>query len=104
IGDVNHRCFAGPVLAHQRVDLGRAHLEVDVVVGDHPGKSLGDAAHRNVDVSGGGRAHSEPDAYGMPSAAGGVLRPTRPASTTTVIRYGSMLNRYCETWMVELLA
>ena len=32
--DVHQRALAGAVLAEQRVDLARAHVEVDVVVGE----------------------------------------------------------------------
>ena len=36
--------LAGAVLAHQGVDLALGHLQVDLVVGDHPGVAAGDAA------------------------------------------------------------
>ena len=45
VEDVHQGRLAGPVLAEQRVDLARAHVEVDVVVGDHAGIALRDAAH-----------------------------------------------------------
>ena len=42
--DVGQRGLAGAVLAEEGVDLAGPHLEVDVVVGDHPaGEALGDA-------------------------------------------------------------
>ncbi len=45
VQDVHERRLARAVLSQQRVDLPRAHVEVDVVVGDHAGIALGDAAH-----------------------------------------------------------
>jgi hypothetical protein len=36
--------LAGPVLADQGVDRALGHLQVDLVVGDHPGVAAGDAA------------------------------------------------------------
>ena len=41
--DVHQRALAGAVLAEQRVDLARAQVEVDLVVGDDAGKGLDDA-------------------------------------------------------------
>src|SRR6266849_1372722 len=91
VQDVHQRALAGPVLPHQSVDLALAHREVDVIVGDHPGPGLGDAAHLNGIRIAGGCTHSVPGEYGMPSAAGGMLRPTTPARTISVRMYGSML-------------
>ena len=45
VEDVHERGLAGPVLAEQGVDLARAHVQVDVVVGDHTRVALGDAPH-----------------------------------------------------------
>ena len=45
VEDVHERGLAGAVLAEQGVDLARADVEVDVVVGDHARVALGDAAH-----------------------------------------------------------
>ena len=45
VEDVHQGRLAGPVLAEQGVDLARAHLEVDVVVGDHARIALRHAAH-----------------------------------------------------------
>ena len=43
--DVHQRALAGPVLAEQRVDLARAQVEINLVVGDDAGERLDDAAH-----------------------------------------------------------
>src|SRR5256885_6866051 len=102
VKDVHQGGLAGAVLADQRVDLTVLDAEVDVVVGEHARKLPGDAAHVDRELY--AVTHSEPGTYGRPSDAGGVLRPTRPASTTSVITYGSMLKKYCETWIVELFA
>jgi len=45
VEDVHQRRLARAVLAEEGVDLARAHIEVDVVVGDDAGIPLGDAAH-----------------------------------------------------------
>src|SRR4029077_6808867 len=94
VNDVHQRRFAGAVLADQGVDLARAHGQVDVVVGDHAGPRLRDAAQVECELLGVQRAHSFSGAYGTPSAAGGGVGPTTPASTTRVRMYGSMLSRY----------
>ena len=44
VEDVHQRRLAGAVLAEQRVHLALAELEVDVVVGEHPGELLRDSA------------------------------------------------------------
>ena len=41
----HERALAGPVLAEEGVDLAAADVEIDVIVGDHPGEALGDARH-----------------------------------------------------------
>ena len=41
--DVHQRALACPVLAEQGVDLTGAHVEVDVIVGEHAGECLDDA-------------------------------------------------------------
>ncbi len=102
VQDVHQRALAGSVLPHQRVDLAGAYRQVDVIVGDHPGPGLGDAAHVDRELFRLPCAHSVPGEYGTPSAAGGMLRPTTPARTISVRMYGSMLSRYCDTWMTEL--
>ena len=55
---VHQRALAGAVLAQQRVDLARAQIKIDVVVGEHAGESLDDAAHLD-DVSGGEKWRSD---------------------------------------------
>ena len=42
--DVHQRALAGPVLAEQAVDLAVMEGQADVLVGDHAGERLGDAA------------------------------------------------------------
>ena len=46
IEDVHQRRLARPVLTEEGVDLARAQVEIDRVVGQDPGISLGDPAHR----------------------------------------------------------
>ena len=43
--DLDQRRFAGAVLAEQRMDLARAHVEVDVLERSDAGERLGDAGH-----------------------------------------------------------
>ena len=62
VEDVHQGRLAGAVLAEQRVDLARRHIEVDVVVGEDTRIALRDAPHleRAVRVSRrscGGRPH-----------------------------------------------
>ena len=45
VEDVHEGRLAGPVLAEEGVDLAGADVQVDAVVGDHPGIALRDAAH-----------------------------------------------------------
>ena len=45
VEDVHQGRLAGAVLAEERVDLARPHVEVDRVVGDDARVALGDAAH-----------------------------------------------------------
>src|SRR5258708_38544572 len=94
VDDVHQGRLAGAVLADQGVDLARAHGQVDVVVGDHARPRFRDPAQVKRELLRVLRAHSFSGAYGMPSAAGGMLRPTTPASTTSGRMYGSMLSRY----------
>ena len=101
IQNVHQGALAGAVLADQGVDLALADLEVDVVVGDHAGKDLGDAPEFDGQRRLVGVRHSAPGIYGMPSAAGGLLRRTTAASTIRVSKYGVMLSKYCDTWMLE---
>src|SRR5260221_14486265 len=94
VDDVHQRRLAGAVFADQGVDLAGTHGQVDVVVGDHARPRLRDPAQVKRELFRVLRAHSFSGAYGTPSAAGGMLRPTTPASTTSVRMYGSMLSRY----------
>src|SRR5258706_16133592 len=94
VDDVHQCRLAGAVLADQGVDLARAHRQVDVVVGDHARPRLRDPAQVKCELFRILRAHSFSGAYGTPSAAGGMLRPTTPASTTRRRVNGSMLSRY----------
>ena len=48
VDDLHQRGLAGAVFAEHRVDLAGQHVEVDVVVGDDAGVSLGDAAEREA--------------------------------------------------------
>src|SRR5712691_3075839 len=102
VEDIHQRRLAGAVLADEGVDLARAHRQVDVVVGDHARPRLRDPAQVERQLLRVLRAHSFSGAYGTPSAAGGMLRPTMPARTTSVRMYGSMLSKYWDTWMTEL--
>src|SRR5690606_24897749 len=43
--DLHEGAFASAVLAEQRMDLTRTHVEVHVVVSQHTGEALGDATH-----------------------------------------------------------
>ena len=43
--DLEERRLAGAVLAEQRMDLARQHLEVDIVERLHAGKALADPGH-----------------------------------------------------------
>src|SRR3984957_2579506 len=43
--NLKQRRLAGPVLAQERVDLGRSHFEMDVLKRTHAGKALADASH-----------------------------------------------------------
>src|SRR5260370_3985931 len=94
VDDVHQRRLAGAVLADQRVDLARAHRQVDVVVGDDARPSLRDPTQVKRELFRILRAHSFSGAYGMPSAACGMLRPTTTASTTNVRLVGCRLSRY----------
>ena len=58
VQDVHKGRLARAVLAHKGMDLAMADAEVDVIVGEHARKLLGDAAH--VDRERTGLAHSEP--------------------------------------------
>ena len=64
--DVHQRALAGAVLAEQAVDLAVMEGQADVLVGDHAGEGLGDAADLEhgdplVGVGGGGHvAHLDP--------------------------------------------
>src|SRR5260370_37861850 len=91
VEDVHQGRLAGAVLADQGVDLARAHRQVDVVVGDHARPGLRAPAQGQRQLFRIPRAHSFSGAYGMPSAAGGRLRPTTPARTTRVRMYASVL-------------
>ena len=46
--DLHERRLAGPVLANQRVNLGRTQVEVHAVVGEHVTVLLHDLAHGNA--------------------------------------------------------
>ena len=67
VEDFHQRRFARAVFAEQRVNLARFHVEIDVIIGEHAGKALGDAAHlRVVDalVTGGqGDGHDDFDSW-----------------------------------------
>ena len=104
VEDVHQGALARSVLSDEGMDLAGADREVDVIVGDHAGPGLGDAVHLEGERFGCRCAHSVPGEYGTPSAAGGTLRPTMPASTIRVRMYGSMLRKYGDTWMIELLS
>ena len=58
VEDVHQRALARAVLSDQRVDLAPRDAEVHLVVGEHAGKLLGDAAHVYRDCL--AVAHSEP--------------------------------------------
>lgn len=45
VEDVHESGLAGAVLAQQGVDLAPLQVEIDVIVGDHPGIPFGDATH-----------------------------------------------------------
>jgi hypothetical protein len=45
VENLHQRAFAGAILAQQGMDLPGPHLEVHVVVSQHAGKALDDAAH-----------------------------------------------------------
>ena len=66
--DVRQRALAGAVLAEQGVDLALERLEVDGVVGDDPGKALGDPAARDR----GPRTRGQPTAAAPGSAEGSM--------------------------------
>ena len=46
VDDLDERALAGTVLAEQRVDLSRQHVEIDMIVGEAFGETLGDAPKR----------------------------------------------------------
>src|SRR5260370_17095563 len=94
VEDVHQRRLAGAVLADKGVDLARAHRQVDVVVGDHPRPRLRDPAQLKRKLFRVPRAHSFSGAYGMPSAAGGMLPPTTPARPPTLRMQDRMPTRY----------
>ena len=60
VDDLHQRALAGAVLAQHRMDLARAHLEIDAVVRDHGGVALGDAAQgeARLQLRIGSRCHS----------------------------------------------
>ncbi len=45
VQDLHQRAFARAVLTQKGMDLAGLHVKVDVVIGKHTGKLLGDAAH-----------------------------------------------------------
>ena len=45
VEDPHEGALAGTVLPEEGVDLTAADIEIDVIVGDHPGKALGYARH-----------------------------------------------------------
>ena len=56
VDDLHQRRLAGAVLAEHRMDLARARREADVVVGEHAGEALGDAAQLQPRCDGGMRS------------------------------------------------
>ena len=43
-GQTFQKCgFARTILAEKRVDFARHHIEIDAIIGKHPGKTLGNA-------------------------------------------------------------
>src|SRR2546421_6824815 len=114
VKNVHQRALARAVLADQGMDFALPDFEVDVIVGEDAGKLLDDLVHgdRNTggphptlpqsgrglimralarQLRGAGLGHSAPGIYGMPSAAGGLLRRTTAVRTTRVKMYGVML-------------
>jgi hypothetical protein len=45
VQDFHQGAFAGSILAQQGVNLAGFHLKIDVIVGQHAGETLDDAAH-----------------------------------------------------------
>ena len=89
VEDVHEGRFARTVLPEERVDLVLADHEVDAVQRGEVAEPLHDAAH--LDVRDEVVAHACPSvSYGMPSAAGGRERPTKPATARIVRTYGSV--------------
>ncbi len=84
--DVHERGLAGAVLAEQRVDLARADVEIDVVVGEDAREGLDDADGLEGGGDGwGGHGRSRSTAVGLAARAGttGGSRSSRPADLTT---------------------
>src|SRR5699024_2578861 len=63
--------LAGPVLAHQRMDLPGTHLQVYPVIGDDSREPFGDLAHLDFETHG----HSWDLCAGSGGRMGGVLTP-----------------------------
>ena len=56
IENLHQRALASAVFAQQGVHLARFHIEIDMVIGKHPRKTFGNAAHLeavNADLAGG---------------------------------------------------
>ena len=87
INHVHQRGLACTIFAQQGVNLALLQIETHLVVGQHAGEALGDILDFQSEVVCHG--HS-PFSYGIPSAAGGVVRPTMPVNANMVKRYGSM--------------
>ena len=90
IQDVHQRALAGAILADERVDLALTDFQIDLVIRQHAGELFRDPAHLDGQWLLG---HSAPGTYGMPSAAGGLLRRTTAVRTTSVKIYGVMLSK-----------
>src|SRR4051812_17844710 len=90
VGDLHQRALAGPVLAEEGVDLARHHGEVDVVVGQHAGVLLGDAAQG--EAWGGTVAHqAAPSSAGVARAAAVASKASKSwAATEAAMTAGSL--------------
>ena len=71
VEDVHQRRLAGAVLTEQRVDLARAHIEVDVVVREDTRVALRDAPHLERGRLDGRLADGLGDGHGVCASCGG---------------------------------
>src|SRR6266446_8654079 len=126
IENIHKGSFARAVFSNQGMDFSLAHGQIDMVVSNYTWPRLTDVAHLHgvwyitlfswsyygtflhqlcslhtlwgtLHIYGSYHYSAPPGSYGMPSAAGAMVRPTRPTRATNVSKYGNVLSRFGET-------